>query len=512
MSASELFAARSRMKLENARKLVKPELVTGESRTREVSTLTTPPIVSKVRAKEKPKAKGLEELKIAKAARRLSTTAKPQEKSTVPQEKSTVKPDWKPSKSPKKDTEEPIRTSRYKQGRSFNHKEKTSTTTKESLEENKIEQTTKAVTPSRYQKKPKFNPKARGNAIRGPKHSNVVVAQNDPIPTVRTAYKAISLASRGRKSQKPEVSSEKPKTTIPIPAKNGANNKNTITSTSRTSKEPSSTTSQSEVDMSTTVQTLMSFSTSVRTIKLFESESTTEKARLEKTTLNPGPVTSPRLNVEILTKGGLPDFIENATPKSSEPELAIEILTKDGREMISATTGNSLGNEVSGKYGKFDATTKSHASRRVDLPAANAIYRGQSEAPVIVYPEKRQEPISVSITPKAVRFHATVKTDETSPPSVTQEPVVNVRVSNDSSSSQQQSGISDASNGASGSSIFSPTKSLLLAAGNATLLEQIRSTVAPFLNSLGSKSPVFSNSFRGVNSAVRFSLFCISMY
>ncbi|XP_066598112.1 mucin-2-like [Prorops nasuta] len=107
----------------------------------------------------------------------------------------------------------------------------------------------------------------------------------------------------------------------------------------------------------------------------------------------------------------------------------------------------------------------------------------------------------VAITPRNQRlFHATIKSAV--PQSVTQEPVVSLQISNDSSTSQQQaSGIIDSSNGDSGNSnIFNPTRSLFLN-GNSTLLEQLRSTVAPLLENLATKTPVFAGTYKNVNSA-----------
>lgn len=112
------------------------------------------------------------------------------------------------------------------------------------------------------------------------------------------------------------------------------------------------------------------------------------------------------------------------------------------------------------------------------------------------------EASSVAITPKAPKYHATIKPGSggSTPRSSRQEPAVNLKISNDSNSA---SGIMDSSNGNSGNSnIFNPTRSVFLSESNSTILEQLRSTVAPLLSSLGTRSPVFAGVYQNSSGEV----------
>ncbi|XP_024944682.1 mucin-5AC isoform X6 [Cephus cinctus] len=144
-------------------------------------------------------------------------------------------------------------------------------------------------------------------------------------------------------------------------------------------------------------------------------------------------------------------------------------------------------------------------SRKRDFRPRTATYRRHSELPTEpVESATNNEAISVAITPRIPKFHATIKTSTPAPRSVPAEPVLSVSVSGDASAPSQSVGISDSSNGASGSdasNIFSPTRSAFLASRNTSLLEQLRSTVAPLLGALGTKTPVFSGAYRNTNSA-----------
>ncbi|XP_043478280.1 serine-rich adhesin for platelets-like isoform X2 [Leptopilina heterotoma] len=149
---------------------------------------------------------------------------------------------------------------------------------------------------------------------------------------------------------------------------------------------------------------------------------------------------------------------------------------------------------------------KMNSSQKIDPRSRTATYRRHSEVPLSLLRSSTVEPNSIEITPKATRFKVS---SSPSPQLVTQEPAVNVKVSNDSTSVQQQSlQILQDGNAFTGNSgnIFSPTKNILVTAGNVSLLDQIRSTVAPLLGSLGARSPIFSgiyNNATNINTAVR---------
>lgn len=54
------------------------------------------------------------------------------------------------------------------------------------------------------------------------------------------------------------------------------------------------------------------------------------------------------------------------------------------------------------------------------------------------------------------------------------------------------------------SNIFNPTRSAFLSSNTSSLLEQLRSTVAPLLSNLSNKTPIFSGSYSNVNLGVSF--------
>lgn len=125
-------------------------------------------------------------------------------------------------------------------------------------------------------------------------------------------------------------------------------------------------------------------------------------------------------------------------------------------------------------------------------------------------PAEKKEFASVAITP---RYHASIKTENTTQRSVKQEPALSLKLSNtteskiDSEGSLNSTGISSISRGSSGNSdsnIFNPTKSTYLISSNISLLEQLRSTVAPLLSVLGAKTPEFAAAYSNVNNAVRY--------
>ncbi|KOX74105.1 hypothetical protein WN51_14185 [Melipona quadrifasciata] len=137
-------------------------------------------------------------------------------------------------------------------------------------------------------------------------------------------------------------------------------------------------------------------------------------------------------------------------------------------------------------------------TKKLEFRPRTATYRRHSEIPTtfVESSTKVDKRAGVAITPRSTKYHATLKSTTASPRSVAQEPRVSLKIANESTS-----GIIDSSNGDTGNSnIFNPTRSTFLG-GNNTLLEQLRSTVAPLLSSLGNKTPVFSESYSNVNNA-----------
>lgn len=161
-----------------------------------------------------------------------------------------------------------------------------------------------------------------------------------------------------------------------------------------------------------------------------------------------------------------------------------------------------------------EATT---LTQRREFRPRTATYRRHSEVPTSSS-GVTQLP-TVGITPKPTKYHASVRSSTPISTRSTPEPLVNVRIDATPPSTPSTpvtpvtpvtpspaSGIVDSSsNGASGttSNIFNPTRSAFVTAANTTtLLEQLRSTVAPLLNSLGDKTPVFSGSYSNVDAGV----------
>lgn len=139
-------------------------------------------------------------------------------------------------------------------------------------------------------------------------------------------------------------------------------------------------------------------------------------------------------------------------------------------------------------------------TKKQEFRPRTATYRRHSEVPTTLVETTTKVDAGVAITPRVSRYHAILKSSTPSPRSVPQEPQVNLNIVNDTA--QQAVGITGSSNGDSGSTnIFSPARSVALT-GNNTLLEQLRSTVAPLLSSLGNKTPIFSGSYSNVNNAV----------
>lgn len=152
-------------------------------------------------------------------------------------------------------------------------------------------------------------------------------------------------------------------------------------------------------------------------------------------------------------------------------------------------------------------------TKRREYRPRTATYRRHSDIPTsLVQPTTGSttstaiggETASVTITPKPTKYHASVKSPTPSTRSLPAEPFVSVRIDTSNDTTPRGPGIVDSSNGDTGNSnIFNPTKSAFLATGNTTvLLERLRSTVAPLLNNLGNRTPVFSGAYSNVDTGV----------
>lgn len=146
--------------------------------------------------------------------------------------------------------------------------------------------------------------------------------------------------------------------------------------------------------------------------------------------------------------------------------------------------------------------------RRHEFRPRTATYRRHSELPAPVENStKAKDNLSIAITPKVPKYNSSDGTENSTHRSIRQEPsieVSNLSVNN-GSSGENGTGILLSSRGSSGNSdsnIFNPTKSTYLISSNASLLEQLRSTVAPLLSALGNKTPIFSGSYSNVHTSV----------
>lgn len=184
--------------------------------------------------------------------------------------------------------------------------------------------------------------------------------------------------------------------------------------------------------------------------------------------------------------------------------------------MVTSRTAGPTSRYIRKKTGVFtpyDSISKTSSTevaptqtKRREFRPRTSTYRRHSEMPTSQVaiqqpPTVEQTTAGVTITPKPTKFHAQLVTP--SPRPTFSEPLVSVRIDTSNDTTPRASGIIGNSNGNSGNSnIFNPTKSTYLSTNTTTLLEQLRSTVAPLLNNLGDRTPIFSGAYSNVNTAV----------
>lgn len=199
-----------------------------------------------------------------------------------------------------------------------------------------------------------------------------------------------------------------------------------------------------------------------------------------------------------------PRYSKRTKQKSSEDKTTDFEATITTKVPIATSRYSRKKAVVKATEAKSKATTEGTATqtKKLEFRPRTATYRRHSEVPTtLVEASTKVDGTGVAITPRSLKFPVTLKPTENTR-SVAQEPQVNLKIANDTT--QDGSGITGSSNGDSGNTnIFSPTRSSILNGNNTnTLLEQLRSTVAPLLGSLGNKTPVFSGSYSNVNNAV----------
>lgn len=111
--------------------------------------------------------------------------------------------------------------------------------------------------------------------------------------------------------------------------------------------------------------------------------------------------------------------------------------------------------------------------------------------------DKKVTADTITVIPKPTQYHAQVITAKDSKSS---KPLVNVKINTSNNSTPLI--FSENNNGNSDSNIFNPTKSVFVSKNTTTLLEQLGNTVAPLLNTLSDKTPIFSRAYSNVNTGV----------
>ncbi|XP_076387441.1 uncharacterized protein LOC100879044 isoform X3 [Megachile rotundata] len=441
-SSAALFAERSRMKLELARRLVKPELNIEENdldaTTASSFSKPRPTVASTVD----------ETAKVAKfvkpsAGRRTST-----EKRSREDEKSKVS-------ARTGDDSSRFARPNSKKGRIISERMVTSI----SVEERAAEQTTKPYSSSQ----------------------SVVTlssAEEGSATTIDTTRIRLSSARNGKKS-KEETSKrrEHDDTITTFKPKKPYAYQSRVTKSQEQSTTP-------EENLVTSKKTYASSKQNGGQRKFQSSRE--EDARRTKSTTVTKPTFRPR-------------YSKRTKPKSIDDKLTDYEATITTKVPVATSRYSRKKSVVKATEGKSKTTTEGVATqtKKLEFRPRTATYRRHSEVPTtLVESSTKVEGAGVAITPRSTKYSATLKTSTESARSVAQEPQVNLRISNDTA--QEAAGITGSSNGDTGSNIFNPTRSTILA-GNGTLLEQLRSTVAPLLNSLGNKTPVFSGSYSNVN-------------
>ncbi|XP_076236765.1 uncharacterized protein LOC143180714 isoform X4 [Calliopsis andreniformis] len=448
-SSAALFAERSRMKLELARRLVKPELNIEENDL----DATTASSFSKSKSTG---ASAVDETsKVAKfenpgAAERRSSTEASQDDDKASKLSKLEKSLEDSSK---------LRPSVLRKGRIVSERMVTSISVEERPEE-----TTKSYAST--------NPSV-----------STVFAEEGSATTVDSTKVRLAALRGGKKSKEDDKASVRENDSVTT-----FKPKKPYVHRSRNSKSQ---------DQSSTAE-----QTSVSTLKKSYSSSNKQ---------NIGQRKSLSSQEEDVTKK--PRFTESDTKSTFRPRYSkrTKVKSVDGTEEQTLTTKVPLATSrysrkksiIKSTEGKVKITTTegpATPTRKQEFRPRTATYRRHSEVPTtLVESTTKTESTGVAITPRVPRYHATLKSSTQSSRSVPQEPQVNLNIVNDTA--QQAPGITGGSNGDIGNSnIFNPTRSAFLS-GNDTLLEQLRSTVAPLLSSLGNKTPVFSGSYSNVNNA-----------
>lgn len=220
--------------------------------------------------------------------------------------------------------------------------------------------------------------------------------------------------------------------------------------------------------------------------------------------------TTPKRLYPVYISTSKDDSTSDTTKNSFRPRYTKQQSDKVAVSMVTSRTVGPTSRYIRKKsdiFTQYDSiprvvSTEAALTKRREFRPRTATYRRHSEMPTsgsLVQSTVAKEETTFTITPKPTKFHANVKPTP-SIRSTPTEPFVNVRIDSFSDSAPRL-GITESSNGISGSNIFNPTRSAFLGGNTTTLLEQLRSTVAPLLNTLGNKTPIFSGSYSNVDTS-----------
>ncbi|XP_076227889.1 uncharacterized protein LOC116428515 [Nomia melanderi] len=454
-SSTALFAERSKLKLDLARRLVKPELNIEENDL----DATTASSFSKPKPTGKPVPD--EATKVAKFTKldRRASTGSSQEDEKAPKL-------YRPRKSSEGPSKVTARPSNSKKGRIISERMVTSISVEE-----RVEETTRSYQPT--------NP--------------TVTVSSEEVPSATTLDTTrIRFSSRGGKKSKEDTSNTRKNSKIPAIESN-----DTITTfkpkkvyayqsrNRKTQDQPSDLTSATIAPKKSTTRGAKQ-SSRQKFAEESKEEIAPKKAKF----------------VESVTKPTFrPRYSKRTKERSSEEKAEYQAISTT--KLPAATSRYSKKKAAVKTVDKVRAiSTESPATqtKKIEFRPRTATYRRHSDVPTtVIQTTTKVDGAGVAITPRSPQSLASLNTTTPSSPSVSQEPQVNLMIANDTA--QQTTGITGSSNGDSGNTnVFNPTRSAFII-GNGTLLEQLRSTVAPLLSSLGNKTPVFSAAYSNVNTA-----------
>lgn len=507
-SLASLFSERSKMKLELARRLIKPELNVDEndfdvttaaysdkSKAKEVSTVSESRNVEKT-TKMSGKFIG------ARATHGSSTIA------SAPKGKSTVRGRWKlveTRKLPKdRKVEAPLRSP-------------TATTKKSRITSERIPPfVEKTSTRSEFNAKPRLIAVSHRNAISmGETFVTIIDTTKARSPSSITQEETSTLTNTMEAIEENSIF-----TTVKSPLKLDRTFIETIIATSNdTSIRDAST--KSKVQPTEFAQEV-TLPPTVTTPGNILSSSTPSTTRLEK--LYPIYIPDAKEYNSLDDKERMTTPPSNVSPSSVRPRYTKQQQQQQQQDTpdkvtVSMVTSRTAGptsryiRKKTGIFTSFDAVPKTSSTeatltqtKQREFRPRTSTYRRHSDMPTsegaVQQPATIEQMTSdVTITPKPSKYHAQVVTPSIrSSPS---EPFVSVRIDTSNNITSRTSGIAGTSNGNSdNSNIFNPTRSTYFIANTTTLLEQLRSTVAPLLNDLGNKTPIFSGAYSNVNTAV----------